>query len=73
MNITFALDGFSGTEHAVPIVPLYKDIIQLFAQSGISYTPTLLVSFGGPFAVDHFITNQIGLSDKNCVALCRQN
>ena len=64
MNITFALDGFSGTEHAVPIVPLYKDIIQLFAQSGISYTPTLLVSFGGPFAVDHFITNQIGLSDK---------
>jgi len=64
MNITFALDGFSGTEHAVPIVPLYKDIIQLFAQSGISYTPTLLVSFGGPFAVDHFISNQIGLSDK---------
>lgn len=64
MNLTFALDGFSGTEHAVPIVPLYRDIIQLFAQSGISYTPTLLVSFGGPFAVDHFISNQIGLSDK---------
>ena len=64
MNLTFALDGFSGTEHAVPIVPLYRDIIQLFAQSGISYTPTLLVSFGGPFAVDHFIGNQIGLNDK---------
>jgi len=64
MNLTFALDGFSGTEHAVPIVPLRRDIIQLFAQSGISYTPTLLVSFGGPFAVDHFIGNQIGLNDK---------
>jgi WD40 repeat protein len=63
-NITFALDGFSGTEHAVPIVPLHKDIVQLFALSGISYTPTLLVSFGGPFAVEHFINNQIGLKDK---------
>lgn len=64
MDLTFALDGFSGTEHAVPIVPIYKDIIQLFAQSGISYTPTLLVSFGGPFAADHFIGNRIGLDDK---------
>jgi len=64
MNLTFAMDGFSGTEHTVPIIPLYKDIVQLFAQSGISYTPTLLVSFGGPFAVEHFINNQIGLKDK---------
>lgn len=64
MNLTFALDGFSGTEHAVPIVPLHKDIIQLYGQSGISYTPTLLVSFGGPFAVNHFINNEIGLQDK---------
>jgi len=64
MDITFALDGFSGNEHSVPIVPLYKDIVQLYAQAGISYTPTLLVSFGGPFAVDHFIQNEIGLKDK---------
>lgn len=64
MDLTFALDGFSGIEHAVPIVPLYKDIVQLYAQTGISYTPTLLVSFGGPFAVNHFINNQIGLKDK---------
>lgn len=64
MDITFALDGFSGIEHSVPIVPLYKDIVQLYAQSGISYTPTLVVSFGGPFAVDHFIANRIGLEDE---------
>ena len=64
MDLTFALDGFSGIEHAVPIIPLYKDIVQLYAQSGISYTPTLLVSFGGPFAANHFINNQIGLKDK---------
>ena len=64
MNLTFALDGFSGTEHAVPMLPHYEDIVQLFAQSGISYTPTLLVSFGGPFAADHFIAEGTGLKDK---------
>ncbi len=64
MNLTFALDGFSGTEHAVPLVPHYKDIVQLFAQSGISYTQTLLVSFGGPFAADHFFAEGTGLKDK---------
>jgi len=64
MDITFALDGFSGNEHSVPIVPLYEDIVQLYAQSGISYTPTLLVSFGGPFAADHFLNNEIGLKDE---------
>jgi hypothetical protein len=64
MNITFALDGFSGTEHAVPIVPIQKDIVELFSQSGISYTPTLLVSFGGPFAADYFIGERIGLDDE---------
>ena len=63
-DITFAMDGFSGSEHAVPIVPLQRDIVQLYAQSGISYTPTLLVSFGGPFAADHFLNNKIGLTDK---------
>ncbi len=64
MDITFALDGFSGIEHSIPIVPLHEDIVQLYAQSGISYTPTLLVSFGGPFAVDHFIAKGIGLKDQ---------
>ncbi len=51
MNLTHALDGFGGNEHAIPDAPLYKDIVQLFAQSGIAYTPTLLVAFGGPFPI----------------------
>ena len=51
MNLTHALDGFSGNEHALPSVPLFKDVVQLYAQSGITYTPTLIVAFGGPFAI----------------------
>jgi hypothetical protein len=47
MNLTHALDGFAGNEHALPISPLHKDVIQLFAQSRIAYTPTINVLYGG--------------------------
>jgi hypothetical protein len=56
LDITHAIDGFRGNEHALPIVPLYRDVIELFARSGIGYTPTLLVSYGGPFAENFFYT-----------------
>jgi hypothetical protein len=35
-------------------MPLYQDAVQLIAQSGINYTPTLLVSYGGPFSENYF-------------------
>jgi hypothetical protein len=54
MNLTHAIDGFSGNEHALPIVPLYNDVVQLFAKTGITYTPTLLVAYGGPIGEYHF-------------------
>ncbi|HEV8148206.1 MAG TPA: amidohydrolase family protein [Bryobacteraceae bacterium] len=54
LDLTHALDGFAGNEHSLPIVPLYKDVIQIFAKSGISYTPTLLVAYGGPWAENYF-------------------
>ncbi|MPZ20894.1 MAG: amidohydrolase family protein [Luteitalea sp.] len=54
LNLTHMADGFSGNEHSLPIVPLYKDVIQLTAQSGIFYTPTLLVLYGGPWAENYY-------------------
>ena len=54
LDFTHAVDGFSGNEHALPIVPLYKDMIEVFARSGITYTPTLLVAYGGPWAENYF-------------------
>ena len=54
LDLTHALDGFSGNEHALPIVRLYKDVVEIFARSGISYTPTLLVAYGGPWAENYF-------------------
>jgi hypothetical protein len=54
LDFTHALDGFEGNEHSLPIVPLYKDVIEIFARSGIFYTPTLLVAYGGPWAENYF-------------------
>lgn len=47
-NITQLLDGYAGSEHSYPIYPLYKDLVQLHAESGTTYTPTLIVNFGAP-------------------------
>ncbi len=57
LDLTHVLDGFSGNEHSIPIVPLYKDVVELVAQSGTSYTPTLLVAYGGPFAENFYYTS----------------
>jgi hypothetical protein len=53
-NMTEAMDGYAGTEHTLPIAPLYKDAVELFAKSGITYTPTLLVQYGGPWAENYW-------------------
>jgi Tol biopolymer transport system component len=57
LNLTHVIDGFHGNEHTLPITPLYNDVIQLFAKSGISETPTLIVNYGGPFGEDYWFEN----------------
>ncbi|MBI3819798.1 MAG: PD40 domain-containing protein [Planctomycetes bacterium] len=46
-NMSMILDGHTTIEHALPVAPLHKDVVELFAKSGTSYTPTLLVAYGG--------------------------
>jgi len=48
-DLTMVVDGHTSIEHAIPIAPLYDDVIQLMAASKTAYSPTLLVSYGGPF------------------------
>jgi Tol biopolymer transport system component len=50
LNITNLLDGYPGHEHAIPVYPLYKDLIHSISLSQMCVTPTLIVSYGGPFA-----------------------
>jgi imidazolonepropionase-like amidohydrolase len=51
-DMTMALDGFTAFEHSLPVA-LHDDVVQFVAKSATYYTPTLLVSYGGPTA-EHF-------------------
>lgn len=44
MNLTLVLDGYSGLEHAINTTPLYRDVTELMARSGIAYTLTVEAS-----------------------------
>ena len=57
MNLTLMQDGYPGLEHAMPIFPLFNDVVQLQAQSGITYTPTLIVGYGGPTGLNYWLTH----------------
>ncbi len=47
MNLTLAMDGFAGVEHELSLTTIYGDVARLFAESGITYTPTLIVTGAG--------------------------
>ncbi|MEP7348166.1 MAG: hypothetical protein ABI877_23065, partial [Gemmatimonadaceae bacterium] len=47
-DITMAIDGYTGLEHSIGQVPLFKDVVSVIADSKITYTPTLVVAYGGP-------------------------
>ena len=57
-NLTETIDGYPGLEHSLPIFPLYDDVVKLFVESGRVYTPTLLVSYGGPWAENYFYSRE---------------
>jgi Tol biopolymer transport system component len=63
MDMTHVLDGFNGTEHNLPVMEIYDDVVQLVAESGIGYTPTLLVLYGGPQTENWFYTHESPLDD----------
>jgi len=58
LNITQILDGYPGHEHSFPIYPLYKDFIHFVSTSQTAYTPTLLVSYGGPWAENYYYATE---------------
>ena len=57
MNLTLMQDGYAGLEHSLPISPFFTDVVKLGAASGLTYTPTLIVSYGGPMGMQHYLTS----------------
>jgi Tol biopolymer transport system component len=64
MNMTNLLDGYPGHEHAIPVYPLFKDVVTAIAESKMAVTPTLLVAYGGPFAENYFFQTENPYNDK---------
>jgi len=58
MNLTLMQDGYAGLEHSLPISPLYDDVLELGAFSGLVYTPTLVVAYGGPSGLQYYLTRE---------------
>jgi Tol biopolymer transport system component/imidazolonepropionase-like amidohydrolase len=58
LNVTQILDGYPGHEHAFPIYPLYEDFKTFVAESKTTYTPTLLVAYGGPWAENYYYATE---------------
>ncbi len=57
-DLTMLLDGYPGHEHSFPIYPIYDDVVTMYAKSGITYTPTLIVSYGGPWAENYYYSRE---------------
>lgn len=48
MDMNLIADGNSTLEHNIPLGVFYQDVVDFFAGSKTNYTPTLVVSYGGP-------------------------
>jgi len=46
-NMNMVIDGHTGIEHALPVAGVYDDVKQLWSQTQVGYTPTLVVGYGG--------------------------
>lgn len=46
-NMTMIVDGHTGIEHTLPVQTAYNDVMDLWRNTGVGYTPTLGVAYGG--------------------------
>jgi hypothetical protein len=64
LDMTQIQDGFPSDEHAFSAVPIADDIVQLFAKTGVSYTPTLQISNGGLWGQSYFFSGESSYFDQ---------
>ncbi|MBM0108798.1 PD40 domain-containing protein [Steroidobacter sp. S1-65] len=50
MDMNLIADGNTGLEHNNPPQRFYDDVLQYWPRTGVAYTPTLVVTYGGPGA-----------------------
>jgi hypothetical protein len=53
-GVTEIIDGYSVHHHYFTFAPLYRDMVELIARSGVGYVPTLLVTHGAQGAEEFY-------------------
>lgn len=53
-GVTEIIDGYTTHQHYFTFIPLHRDMVELIAQSGAGYVPTLLISHGALGAEDFY-------------------
>ncbi|MBC7654267.1 MAG: PD40 domain-containing protein [Oligoflexus sp.] len=53
-NMSMIADGHTGIEHNIPVLPVYKDVLNFWNASKTAYTPTLIVSYGGQWGENYW-------------------
>jgi imidazolonepropionase-like amidohydrolase len=54
MNMSMIADGHTTIEHSLPVQKIYDDVLQFWKGSGTAYTPTMVVTYGGPFGENYW-------------------
>jgi imidazolonepropionase-like amidohydrolase/Tol biopolymer transport system component len=54
MDMSMIVDGHTGLEHTLPPARIYDDVKQLWSQTDVGYTPTLIVAYGGSFGENYW-------------------
>jgi Tol biopolymer transport system component/imidazolonepropionase-like amidohydrolase len=61
LDLSQMIDGFTGSEHSLPLQPLYKDVTEFVARTHTFYTPTTLVAYGAPWSENYYLENTAAL------------
>ena len=67
-NINQVIDGHTGVEHAVPVAPLYADVLGLWGATDVGYTPTLVVGYGGLWGENYWYANTNAWEDERLLS-----
>lgn len=54
MDMALVQDGNTSVEHNLPTLAIYDDVIQMYSQTNVAYTPTLAVTYGGVRGEDYY-------------------
>lgn len=53
-NMTMIVDGHTGIEHSLPVELVYDDVLDTWRGTGVGYTPTLSVAYGGVWGENYW-------------------